>query len=227
MPPSRICVTFPKCSGRTDLAVIYPYPHHWPAALVTMAVAFLVIWTGLALWRIREIRIWPSAGSGFWERLFRSSASCKPGCNPWPTVTPICQASGFSFLVVWGANDLLNSQPQKIKIAALAGGAVLAGCLIALQSRSTTGSSDPKLFSRTVEVTQDNYAAEDCLGKALDSIGKNDAPAIYADAVSIEPVIRWRQFDLGMILLEQGDRMKPRTIWPSPPTFAARSGDAV
>ena len=54
-------------------------------------------------------------------------------------------------------------------------------------------------------MTTDNYAAADCLGKALEETGLVTQPAqLYAEAVRIEPDYPMSQFDLGMILLEQG-----------------------
>ncbi len=37
-----------------DLAVIYPYPRHWPVAALIGAALALAIWTGLFLWRARR-----------------------------------------------------------------------------------------------------------------------------------------------------------------------------
>jgi protein O-mannosyl-transferase len=113
---------------------------------------------------------------------------------------------GIFILVVWSANDLLNSQPQKIKIVALAGSMILTGCLTCTSIQIKFWRNSVALFSHTVEVTQDNYAAEDCLGKALENISKNDdAEKFYAEAVRIEPDFSMAQFDLGMNLLERGN----------------------
>ncbi len=38
----------------TDLALIYPYPHHWPVGLVIGAGLLLAAGSGLFLWRVER-----------------------------------------------------------------------------------------------------------------------------------------------------------------------------
>ena len=112
---------------------------------------------------------------------------------------------GLFIVVVWGLNDLLNSHPQKTKIAAIAGSLALAGCLAVTSIQLRYWRNSVAIFLHTVEITSDNYAAENCLGTALENIGKKDeAERLYAESVRVEPDYPLGQFNLGMILLEQG-----------------------
>src|ERR1035438_1369610 len=112
---------------------------------------------------------------------------------------------GLFIIVAWGLNDLLNFHPQKIKIAAIAGSLALAGCLAVTSIQLKYWRNILSLFLHTVEVTTDNYAAENCLGTALEDIGKkDDAAKLYAESVRVEPDYPLGQFNLGMILLERG-----------------------
>jgi tetratricopeptide (TPR) repeat protein len=112
---------------------------------------------------------------------------------------------GLFIIVAWGLNDLLNSHPQKAKIAAVTGSLALAGCLATASIQLSYWRNSLALFLHTVEVTSDNYAAADCLGKSLEDIGKTgEAANFYAQCVQIEPDYPMGQFDLGMIQLQQG-----------------------
>jgi tetratricopeptide (TPR) repeat protein len=190
----------------TDLALIYPYPHFWPFAGVVFVTGLLAM---LSVIFILQAKRFPYLAVGwFWflGTLIPAIGLVQVGVQSMADRYTYLPSIGFFILVVWGVNDLLNAQPQKIKIAALAGSAVLIGCLICTSMQLRYWRSSPELFLHTVKVTTDNYAAEDCLGKALENIGKNDeAEKLYADAVRIEPDYPMAQFDLGMIEIEQGN----------------------
>jgi tetratricopeptide (TPR) repeat protein len=61
------------------------------------------------------------------------------------------------------------------------------------------------IFSHTVEVTTDNYAAYLHLGNLLEKAGQKDkALWLYTETVRIQPDFPLGQFDLGILLLETG-----------------------
>jgi hypothetical protein len=187
-----------------DLAVIYPYPHHWPAALVMTAVAFLVIWTGIALWRVRQNPYLAVGWLWFLGTLVPVIGFVQTGMQSMADRFTYLPGIGLLIAVVWGANDLFKRADRK-KYPAIAGAVALAGCLVATSIQIGYWQNDLKLFAHTVGVTTDNYAAEVCLGEALERAGHGDnALPFYSDAVRVEPDYPLGQFKLGMILLEQG-----------------------
>ena len=190
----------------TDLALIYPYPHFWPLAGVIGVAALLAMLSAIFILQAKRFPYLPVGWFWFLGTLVPAIGLVQVGVQSMADRYTYLPSIGIFILVAWGVNDLLKSQPQKKIIAALAGGVVLAGCLICTSIQLTYWRSSPELFLHAVKVTQDNYAAEDCLGKALDSIGKDDdAGKLYAEAVRIEPDYPMAQFDLGMNLLENGD----------------------
>jgi len=190
----------------TDLALIYPYPHYWPFAGVAVAAGLLVLLSAIFTFHAKRFPYLFVGWFWFLGMLVPAIGLVQVGVQAMADRYTYLPGIGIFILVVWGVNDLLNSQPQKMKIATLAGSVVIACCLICTSIQLTYWRSSPELFLHTVKVTTDNYAAEDCLGKALESIGKNDdAGKLYADAVRIEPDYPMAQFDLGMNLLEHGD----------------------
>jgi tetratricopeptide (TPR) repeat protein len=190
----------------TDLALIYPYPHYWPIAGVLAVAGLLAMLSAIFIFQAKRFPYLAIGWFWFLGTLVPAIGLVQVGVQSMADRYTYLPSIGIFILAVWGMNDLLNSQPQKIKIAALAGSAILIGCLIYTSLQLKYWRSSPALFLHTVEVTQDNYAAEDCLGKALEDIGKiADAEKFYADAVRIEPDYPMAQFDLGMNLLERGD----------------------
>jgi len=189
----------------TDLALIYPYPHFWPLAGVIFVAGLLAV---LSLIFIVQAKRFPYLAVGwlwFLGTLVPAIGLVQVGIQSMADRYTYLPSIGFFILVVWGVNDLLSPQPRKLKLASLVGSVVLIGCLICTSMQLRYWRSSPELFLHAVSVTTDNYAAEDCLGKALENIGKNDeAGKLYADAVRIEPDYPSAQFDLGMIEIEQG-----------------------
>ena len=188
-----------------DLALIYPYPHHWPLAGVIVVTVLLVMWSVLFLWWAKRF---PYLAVGwFWYlgTLVPAIGLVQVGVQSMADRYTYLPGIGLFIIVAWALNDLLNSHSQKAKIAAVAGCLALAGCLAATSIQLNYWRNSVELFRHTVRVTTDNYAAADCLGKALEETGLVAPPEqLYAEAVRIEPDYPMSQFDLGMILLEQG-----------------------
>jgi len=188
----------------TDLALIYPYPHHWPATLVIAALALLGACTGLFLWRIKENPCLAVGWFWFLGALVPAIGIVQTGMQSMADRFTYLPGIGLLIAVVWGA-DALFKQPGQKKYLAIAGAVALTGCLAVTSIQINYWQSDLKIFAHTVNVTTDNYAADVCLGTALENTGnKVDAGKLYAESVRVEPDFPLGQFNLGMILLEQG-----------------------
>jgi tetratricopeptide (TPR) repeat protein len=189
----------------TDLALIYPYPHYWPVAGVIAAALLLAMCSALAILCAKRFPYLIVGWFWFLGTLVPAIGFVQAGVQSMADRYTYLPGIGLFILVVWGLNDLLNSHPQKEKIAALTGSLVLAGCLAVTSIQLKYWRNSLALFLHAVEVTTDNYAADNCLGTALEDIGKKDEAAkFYAESVRVEPDFPLGQFNLGMILLEQG-----------------------
>jgi Flp pilus assembly protein TadD len=188
-----------------DLALIYPYPHYWPLTGVLGVAALLALLSVIFVLQAKRFPYLPVGWFWFLGTLIPAIGLVQVGVQSMADRYTYLPSIGIFIIAVWGANDLLNSRPQKIKIAAIAGAAILTGCLVCTSIQLNYWRNSVALFAHTVQVTTDNYAAEDCLGKSLENIGKNDdAEKFYAEAVRIEPDYPMAQFDLGMIQIENG-----------------------
>jgi tetratricopeptide (TPR) repeat protein len=188
-----------------DLALIYPYPHYWPIAGVIAAALLLGIFSALAILGAKRFPYLVVGWFWYLGILVPAIGLVQAGVQSMADRYTYLPGIGLFIIIAWGLNDVLNSHPQKIKIAAVAGSLALAGCLAVTSIQLKYWRNSVELFWHTVQVTTDNYAAENCLGTALEDIGKkDDAAKLYAASVRVEPDYPLGQFNLGMILLEQG-----------------------
>ena len=112
---------------------------------------------------------------------------------------------GFFIVVVWGAAEFYSTQPRGRIVLSVLGGAALLGCVLATSNQISLWRNSIALFRHAMEVTTDNYAAENVLGKAYEKIG-DDARALacYRMSVETEPRFPNSQFNLAMCLLTLG-----------------------
>jgi tetratricopeptide (TPR) repeat protein len=190
----------------TDLALIYPYPHSWPLACVVSAATVLVM---LTLIFILQAKRFPYLAVGwFWflGTLVPAIGLVQVGVQSMADRYTYLPAIGIFILAIWGVNDLLNSSHRKVAICAFASSAALAACLVLTWLQLRYWQNSLRIFAHTVAVTTDNYAADDCLGKTLNTLGQLDKAAdFYNEAVRLEPTYPMAQFDLGMNSLARGD----------------------
>jgi hypothetical protein len=189
----------------TDLAVLYPHPRHWPVVWALGAVALLVVWTTLCAfyWRKRPYM----AVGWFWflGTLVPTIGLIQVGSQAMADRYTYIPSIGLFVVVTWGAVEFFSTRRSGKIILPLAGCAVLAGCLAATSLQISLWRDSIVLFRHAVEVTTDNYAAENVLGKAYERAG-NDAYALacYRQSVKSEPRFPQSQFNLAMCLLSFG-----------------------
>ncbi len=189
----------------TDLALIYPYPHQWPLSGVVIVALVLVTWSVLFIWWAKRFPYLVVGWFWYLGTLVPAIGLVQVGVQSMADRYTYLPGIGLLIALVWGFSDLLSSYPQKKTIAAVIGGLVLIGCIATTSNQLSYWRNSLEIFLHTSEVTTDNYAAYDCLGKSLEQIGKTkDAAILYAQSVQLEPTYPMSQFDLGMMDLEQG-----------------------
>jgi protein O-mannosyl-transferase len=188
-----------------DLAILYPHPKHWPVALALAAMAVLAVWTFLC---VRDWRKRPFLAVGwFWflGTLVPTIGLVQVGAASMADRYTYVPSIGFFIVVVWGATDLCLARPRGKIVLGILGGAALAGCVLATSVQISLWRDSITLFRHAIEVTTDNYAAENVLGKAYEKAG-DDAHALflYRASVATEPRFPQSQFNLAMCLLTFG-----------------------
>ena len=190
----------------TDLALIYPYPHSWSPVAVATAVTVLAALSIIFIFQAKRFPYLLTGWFWFLGTLVPAIGLVQVGVQAMADRYTYLPSIGIFMLATWGVSDLLNLSQRKTQICALAGGAALIACLVLTSIQLSYWRSGVTLFAHTVDVTTDNYAADDCLGKVLDNLGHpNEAATFFEKAVSLEPTYPMGQFDLGMNLIERGD----------------------
>jgi tetratricopeptide (TPR) repeat protein len=206
---SNAALAYARYTGKlfwpADLAIVYPHPRHWPLALAFAALALLAVWTALCAyyWRLK-----PHLTMGwFWflGTLVPTIGLVQVGAQSMADRYTYLPSIGLFVVVVWGAADFFSSRSSGRVLLPVAGGAVLLGCVAATSCQLALWRDSITLFRHAVEVTVDNYAAENVLGKAYEKAGNRlAAQTCYELCVKTEPRFPQGQFNLAMSLLAAG-----------------------
>jgi protein O-mannosyl-transferase len=188
-----------------DLALIYPYPHHWPLSFVIIASLLLVVWSALFVFRAGRNPYLFTGWFWFLGMLVPAIGFVQAGVQSMADRYMYLPSIGLFILVVWSASDLLLLIPYERIIATLLGTLALGGCFICTSLQLKYWENSVRLFTHTIAITTDNYLAYNCLGQTLENLGRtNEAYQLYLQSVRVEPDFPLGQFNLGMILLEEG-----------------------
>ncbi|HZL13562.1 MAG TPA: tetratricopeptide repeat protein [Verrucomicrobiae bacterium] len=204
-----VLLTYARYLSKTfwpaDLAIVYPYHYSWPTVFVIGTAVLLLIWSGLFVFYAQRNPYLMVGWFWFLGTLVPTIGIIQVGAQSMADRYMYIPSIGLFIIIVWGANDLFNLWPKKRNFLPLIGGVALAGCLMVTSIQLTYWQNSFSLFLHAIEVTKGNYVAENCLGKAFESIGENNrALVLYEDAVKIQPRFPESQFNLAMSLLAFG-----------------------
>jgi hypothetical protein len=189
----------------THLAPIYPYPvGSFKAWEVAAASLLLVAITALAIAGRRRYLLvgW------FWfaGTLVPMIGLVQVGRQAMADRYAYLPFVGLFIMVCWGAADW--ARQRHIPVAWQAGASVgVLLTLAALTHRQIDFWSDNvRLWTRTLQVTNGNYLAEDNLGRALQAQGKpQDAMPHFARSAEMEPSYVFPYIHMGIYQHQQGD----------------------
>jgi tetratricopeptide (TPR) repeat protein len=188
-----------------DLAVVYPYPHHWPALLVMAAALVLAFWTGLFLLRAWRNPYWLVGWLWFLGTLVPTIGIVQVGPQAMADRFTYLPGIGLFIVAGWALSDLVNFRPRWRLMATLTGAMALVGCLVTARIQLNFWPDSITLLRHAIAVTTDNYIAYNSLGRALEDAGqKDEALACYLKSVQIESRFPNAQFNLGMAWLNRG-----------------------
>jgi len=112
---------------------------------------------------------------------------------------------GLFIALVWGGAELWAAKPKGKFLYSLVAGGALAGCVLVTAAQLENWRNSPALFLHALGATQNNYVADDALGKTFERAGDNArAVVLYREAVRIEPRYPISQYNLGLELLAFG-----------------------
>jgi tetratricopeptide (TPR) repeat protein len=188
-----------------NLAVLYPYPSMLPPWEVTGAVVFLGLTTFLI---IRTVKRYPYLATGWlWYlgTLVPVIGLVQVGVQAMADRYTYVPLIGVSIMVAWGVPEL--SKKWRYRNAALAAVAVITLTIFSLVTWKQVGywQNSTTLFKHTLEKTTDNPIILDNMVNVLMGEGRfDDAIALYAEAVRINPNLADSYNNMGLVLIKRG-----------------------
>jgi tetratricopeptide (TPR) repeat protein len=112
---------------------------------------------------------------------------------------------GLLILAVWGGYELTRGWRCQVLAWSVAGGVAIIPCLAMTRQQIGYWRDGETLFSRALEVTENNAVAHDALGVALDNKGRIDeAIRHFQEAVRLKPTFADAHYNLGVALFQRG-----------------------
>ena len=191
----------------TDLSLVYPYVYHWPVVAIAGSVAILIFISALAVMLLRR-EPWLATGwLWFLGTLVPVIGFVQVGAQSMADRYFYIPSIGLFIVLVWSAAELCATLPNGKTILALIGGSALVGCMLATSLQISYWRNSESLFLHALEVTRNNYVAENALGKYFEKNGDHArALVLYQDAVRIEPRFASSQYNLGLALIGFGHK---------------------
>ena len=190
----------------TNLALIYPYPHSWPLSGVLGAGIVLLALTIVFVFQAKRYPYLVVGWFWFLGTLVPVIGLVQVGVQSMADRYTYLPSIGIFILATWAISDLVARSARRLETCAIVGGCALIACLVLMSIQLSYWRNSLTIFSHTVLVTTDNYAADDCLGKTLHNLGAPDkAQPFYDEAIRLEPGYPLAQFDSGINLLSLND----------------------
>jgi tetratricopeptide (TPR) repeat protein len=188
-----------------DLAVIYPYPDHWPLAQVALAGTILA---GISAFACRQRRRYPFFLMGWlWYlgTLVPVIGLVQVGKQAMADRYAYIPSVGVLMIILWGAGELTRCRLCLRLGLSAAVSAALILCLVRTRQQLGYWRNSEILFRHALAVTVNNYIAHNNLGNALADQGQADAAVgEFQAAVRLKPDDAEAHNNLGMTLLDQG-----------------------
>ena len=189
----------------TDLAVFYPHPGHWPMEQVLLAGGLLL---GISVFLMVKRGQYPFLLVGWlWYcgTLVPVIGLVQVGFHAMADRYTYIPSVGLLILAIWGAYELARRWRYHVIALSVAGSAALV-CCMALTCRQIGYWKDSEtLFRPALEVSENNYVANNNLGIALDKQGKTDeAISQYQKAIHLKPDVAGPHNNLGNAFVDKG-----------------------
>ena len=194
-----------KAVWPAGLAALYPYPHAVASWKVALSAAFLLINT-LAVVKYRERRYLAAGWFWYLGTMVPMIGLIQVGNQAMADRYAYLPMVGVFILIVWTVADWARAHTGWEPYVTGAGVCVLLGFSVVTHTQLSYWHDDGRLWAHALEVTRDNFVAENSYGVALMMQGRRDEGiAHFRAAEAIEPKDPTNQLNLGVYAQEQGD----------------------
>jgi Tfp pilus assembly protein PilF len=193
-----------KAIWPSDLAVFYPHPGNTLPAWQIFGSA-LVIATA-CFWVILTLRKYPYIGVGlFWYlgTLIPVIGLVQVGNQAMADRYTYIPLIGFFIIVSWGVSDLSIKWRYRKIILGIPAVIILSAMVVCTACQLTYWKNGITLFEHAIEVTENNYKAQNNLGTAFGLVDLDKAVFHYKEALKIKPDYVTALNNLGTALLKK------------------------
>jgi len=184
-----------------NLAFFYPYSFHIPLSAVLGGALLLLLWIGCFLARIRQQPYLLVGWLWFIGTLVPTIGLVQFCIQARADRYTYLPSMGLFIVLVWGVAELFERWPAQKRWRPVLACAALLGCLGFSSVQIRYWENALTVSRHALEVTEDNYVADESLGRALVAIHRTDlATNFFAEAVRISPGWPQGQFNLGIAL---------------------------
>ncbi len=188
------------------LGVLYPHPLNKLTFLqVALSVLFLIAVTWF-IWRERARRPYLVTGwLWFLGTLVPMIGLIQVGAQGMADRYAYLPAIGLFLILVWGIVDWAEEHRLNVRITAAVTVAVLIVLCVLTSRQIGYWRSSYDLWAHTLDVTQDNYMADDYVGNLLLNQGRPEALQYFETAAKIAPLDPISHVVIGSTLQDSGD----------------------
>jgi protein O-mannosyl-transferase len=187
------------------LSPLYPFPASIPAWQVAGAALLLGAITGLVLW-FRRYRYLPVGWFWFLGTLVPMIGIVKVGREALADRYAYLSFIGLFIIFCWGLADCARRLRFSVRWQAAGAVAILLPLAVVARRQVSIWDGDLRLWSRALQVTDDNYVAENSLGFAIQDAGQiQQAIPHFLRAIEIEPDYIYPYINLGLYCQRRGD----------------------
>ncbi|PYI49388.1 MAG: hypothetical protein DMF11_01235 [Verrucomicrobia bacterium] len=189
------------------LAVLYPYPKSGPSVAEVVLALLLLLIVSIVLFRWRKT--YPFALTGwlwFLGMLVPMIGIVQIGSIARADRYTYLSEIGLYILGAWGAMEPFKKSGHKREILALAALVITGAFITRSYFQGAYWQNSETLWRHTVDVTRNNYIAQNNLAGALLEKGDlNEAITHYRQALDVEPGVVQIQSNLGNALVRAGE----------------------
>ena len=183
-----------------NLAVFYPLPGHWPIVEILMAaIALTVISVVVLLLRKRYAFL---AVGWFWfvGTLLPVIGLIQAGDQALADRYMYIPSIGFFVLIIWGVYEMTSRWKEQTMVLSIAGTVTAFLCISTTSQQLGYWKDSETLFRHALDVTTDNYVADNNLAVVLEARGEFDeAMSRLQEAIRLKPYDVPAIFNLGNV----------------------------
>ncbi len=191
------------------LAVLYPHPLNSLRFAQTASALVLLVVVSVFVWSQRTNRPYALVGwLWFLGTLVPMIGIVQVGLQAMADRYAYIPTIGLFLILVWGISDFVEARTTHRGAVVATGIAVLAGLSVLTSRQIAYWRSDEALWSHALQVTSDNFFANDKMGFALLEQGRPEAMDYFRAAARIWPADYVSRGEIAAGLQDQGELHK-------------------